>query len=97
MKVDNGQIFKLHIRKGQVNIDTMQEYNLYYYEDTGRVWLYCPCGEGHLISIPTIPTGKGIAWTITGLSSGVVTMYPSILNEPCGAHFFIRDGKIIWA
>lgn len=50
----------------------------------------CACGCG----MQTVtPFGQG--WVVTEVS-GKPTISPSILN-PCGSHYFVRNGEIVWA
>lgn len=39
------------------------------------------------------PTGPG-HWACL-IANEQVTLSPSILN-PCGAHYFVRDGNVVW-
>ena len=53
----------------------------------------CPCGCGGEVSIPLTADG----WKLNG-SLDEPTLSPSILwKHGCLAHFFIRDGKVVWA
>lgn len=54
----------------------------------------CPCGCGSIIVASLSPARYSI--TYDGES---VSLYPSIgnWNLPCKSHYFIRNGKIIWA
>lgn len=54
----------------------------------------CACGCGNKVVVPLNPT----AWAFTE-SNGLPTLYPSIGNWqlPCRSHYFITDGRIIWA
>jgi len=98
MRAKNGQEFSMIIKAGEVNIDVMEENVLYYYKDTGKVWMYCPCGCETIITIPTAHIGKYVhnIWEILGVTTGKISLSPSIINQPCGAHFIIIDGKLRW-
>lgn len=50
----------------------------------------CPCGCGDSTIVPFGEHG----WHMTE-KDGKITFSPSILN-PCGAHYFVRDNKIVW-
>ncbi|MPM27692.1 hypothetical protein SDC9_74205 [bioreactor metagenome] len=62
------------------------------------VGFLCPCGCGGFHLLPTYRPGekKSISpgWEMERVGDKV-TLHPSLLNG-CGAHFFIRDNKIIW-
>lgn len=50
----------------------------------------CPCGCGMRA---VCQTGEG-GWS---LDESTVTLSPSILNRNCKAHYWIRNGEIVWA
>jgi hypothetical protein len=52
----------------------------------------CPCPCGRVVCLPIGPGG----WVMSQNEAGV-SLSPSILNHPCEAHYFIRDGEIVWA
>jgi hypothetical protein len=54
----------------------------------------CACGCGEKVRTPLDPTG----WRISKGKDGP-SLYPSIGNwqHKCKSHYFIRDGKVIWA
>lgn len=62
-----------------------------------QVELNCPCGCGDLLILPVNNKGEAgrPGWGIT-YQDGKVTLNPSILQFRCGAHYFIRENKIIW-
>ena len=53
----------------------------------------CPCGCGNVV---VTPINMPSAWSYSEGEDGLPTLNPSILN-PCGAHYFIRDGRIVTA
>lgn len=59
-------------------------------------WLaefFCPCGCGDRVMLPLVPGGSP-RWT---LNAEAQTLNPSINRvHRCKAHFFIRNGKVIW-
>jgi hypothetical protein len=62
------------------------------YVDPRYISHRCPCGCGRTLLLPiTGPNG----WTLTR-EGDLVTMNPSILNHPCGAHYFIRRNEIVF-
>lgn len=54
----------------------------------------CCCGCGDKVVTPLSP-GE---WQL-GYDGEAVTLYPSIGNSrfPCGSHYWIRKGKVVWA
>ena len=67
---------------------------LYVSEEFGTVAHLCPCGCGSKIRTPLGPTEWSLKVTNRGPS-----LFPSIGNwqRPCKSHYWIRQGKIIWA
>lgn len=62
---------------------------LYLLRARGHGNFICPCGCGYMTGIHVNPGG----WT---LDEKTVTVAPSVLTQPCGAHFFIRNGEVVW-
>lgn len=58
--------------------------------------LQCPCGCGETIDVNLMTTRKPV-WQLS-LANGKVSFHPSLWvpKEKCGAHFWIKNGKIIW-
>lgn len=54
----------------------------------------CCCGCGSEVVTPLGPA----AWTLK-ITSRAISLDPSIGNSslPCRSHYFIRDGRVIWA
>jgi hypothetical protein len=52
----------------------------------------CPCPCGRVVYLPTGPGG----WTLSQNDAGT-SLSPSILNHPCEAHYWIRDGEVVMA
>lgn len=67
---------------------------LYVSEEFGAVAHLCPCGCGSKIRTPLGPT----EWSIK-ISDKGPSLSPSIGNWqiPCKSHYWIRNGKIVWA
>lgn len=84
------------------DVNDVQDGILYFVPDSWRglntVAFLCPCGCGGFHMIPIYPGGSHVpdfcAWEYTR-EGGKITLSPSLLNG-CGAHFFIRENKIIW-
>lgn len=58
--------------------------------------LLCPCGCGEVLAL-NLMDGHSPRWTVATSSEGTVSIHPSIDATKCGAHFWIRDGRITWA
>lgn len=58
--------------------------------------LQCPCGCGDTIDV-NLMKARRPAWQLS-VTDGKPTFHPSLWvpKEKCGAHFWIRNGKIIW-
>ena len=58
--------------------------------------LVCPCGCGHLIQLSLLQADSP-CWGLKTDHGGKVSISPSIWRSlGCQAHFFVRDGRIIW-
>lgn len=59
-------------------------------------WMKCPCGCGDEVGINFLDKNPGApSWTI---DVEKVTVHPSILRRcGCRAHYWIRDGRVVWA
>lgn len=58
--------------------------------------MLCPCGCGKVIHLSLLPTDSP-TWTISFNGAGLPTLAPSIWRtEGCRAHFFLRQGVIVW-
>jgi hypothetical protein len=64
-----------------------------------HIWqaaLLCPCGCGHLIQLSLLNSDSP-RWDLKVDRDGKATISPSISRTlGCQAHFFVRDGGIIW-
>lgn len=61
------------------------------------VMMRCPCGCGQPVELPLIPEARP-RWTLRVDKDGHPTLVPSVwMREGCRAHFFIRNGKVVWA
>jgi hypothetical protein len=58
----------------------------------------CPCGAGHRVLLNT-DQGRRPAWSVTQPPKGGLSIAPSVDfhdgHRRC--HYFVRDGRIIWA
>jgi|tagenome__1003787_1003787.scaffolds.fasta_scaffold20934036_2 hypothetical protein len=58
--------------------------------------LACPCGCGDTIDV-NLMKSRQPAWQLS-IANGKPTVHPSLWvpKEKCGAHFWIRNGRITW-
>lgn len=61
-------------------------------------WLLmrCPCGCGQQIAL-NLMQSHSPRWSISVQSANRFSVHPSIDATSCGAHFWIRDGLVIWS
>jgi Family of unknown function (DUF6527) len=58
--------------------------------------LDCPCGYGHTILLP-LSGPHAPLWSLS-VSNGLPSISPSIDRQDSRrCHYFLRDGKILWA
>ncbi len=55
----------------------------------------CPDGCGETIMLDLSPK-RSPHWTVEGHASGAISVYPSVVNGRCGAHFLVRSNRIVW-
>ena len=58
----------------------------------------CPCRRGHRIMLNTDPLRRP-TWQVANGSTRHLTVTPSVdyQDEHFHCHYFIRDGKVLWA
>ena len=63
----------------------------------GYKWLLftCPCGCNQQIALNLMQSHTP-HWELTIRTPTIFTVYPSVDFSQCGAHFWLRDGKVIW-
>lgn len=80
--------------------DRLRENKVYLVGDEGFVWqaaFSCPCGCGESIQLSLLERDRP-RWRAHVDQAGRVTLAPSIWRQKgCRSHFFVRNGKIIWA
>ena len=73
---------------------------LYVVKEDGVAWqaaLICPCGCGDRLDLNLLPDERPY-WQVRIGASGVASLHPSVQRtEGCESHFFLREGRIIWA
>jgi hypothetical protein len=55
----------------------------------------CPNGCGGTVMLDLSPTRQP-RWSLDMHTDGTITVYPSVVNRECGAHFLIRRNRITW-
>lgn len=55
----------------------------------------CPDGCGETIVLDLSPTRRP-HWSVDLHSEGTISVYPSVVNRACSAHFLIRRNRIVW-
>jgi hypothetical protein len=62
-----------------------------------RKWalLRCPCGCGEILALNLMQTHSPF-WTVRLNINGDATLHPSVDATKCGAHFWLRNGVIVW-
>lgn len=65
-------------------------------EQPWQAAMRCPCGCGALIQLSLVPHDRP-RWAATIDRRARPTLVPSVWrNTGCRAHFFLRDGLVIW-
>lgn len=58
--------------------------------------LSCPCGCGDVLELMLIPEARP-RWRLTVDPKNRPSLYPSVWRDGrCGAHFWLRDGRVRW-
>jgi hypothetical protein len=57
--------------------------------------LRCPCGCGQQIALNLMHSHNPF-WRIEVRSRASFSVHPSVDSTTCGAHFWLRDGRVIW-
>lgn len=80
--------------------DEIQNNRIYLVGNDNCYWcgvLKCPCGCGESIHLNLIEKNQP-SWKTTLSNHNRVSVSPSIWKKSgCKSHFFIREGKVIWA
>jgi hypothetical protein len=61
-------------------------------------WLLmqCPCGCGQQIAL-NLMQSHSPRWRVSIQSMNRFSIHPSVDATSCGAHFWLRDGRVIWS
>lgn len=57
--------------------------------------LKCPCGCGQQIAL-NLMSSHTPRWRVEVQSRSRFSVHPSVDSTSCGAHFWLRDGRVIW-
>jgi len=81
-------------------IDNPKEKILYVIGSSNEPWqveMRCPCGCGEKIVLP-VNEETTPCWSLQIVDRNIPTLHPSIWrSKNCRSHFFLRNGKVIWA
>jgi hypothetical protein len=79
--------------------ETLEVETLYVLTEDGVPWeaaMTCPSGCGERLELNLLPDQRP-RWRYSITGEGVPSLYPSIDREiGCMAHFFLRNGKVVW-
>ncbi len=59
------------------------------------VVLKCPCGCRDTLALNLMQSHQP-AWRLTVERFGKASLFPSVHASSCGAHFWLKKGRIIW-
>ncbi len=57
--------------------------------------LKCPCGCGQQIAL-NLMQSHSPRWRVDMRPHASFSVHPSVDSRTCGAHFWLRDGRVIW-
>ena len=65
---------------------------------SGYKWILfsCPCGCDQQIAL-NLMQSHSPRWRVDVRSPDSFTVHPSVDATNCGAHFWLRDGRVIWS
>ena len=90
---------RLQTRRADELPDVIDKGSIYLIGERGNLWfgaLLCPCGCGDTIQLNFLEDASP-RWTVKEHWNGMVTLQPSVWRQKgCGAHFFVRAGKVLW-
>ncbi len=80
--------------------DRLDLSRVYLVGDDGIPWsaaMLCPCGCGAVIRLSLVTMDRP-SWRYRTGERGRITLAPSVWRTTgCRSHFFVRDGRIVWA
>lgn len=84
---------------GEVPPSKLPSRDLLLLREGGEAWsvlMRCPCGCRQPVELPLIREARP-RWSLRVDKEGHPTLAPSIWRqEGCRAHYFVRDGKVVW-
>ena len=79
--------------------DSLEPMRFYLVGDPDEPWqaaLQCPCGCGDILQLSLLEHDYP-SWRVRLDGVGRVWLWPSVARgDRCGAHFFIRAGRVTW-
>lgn len=89
----------LVVLNGDTPPESIKDRHTYLCKDEGEDWslsMQCPCGCGDKLELMLL---KEVTphWTLRATKKRYPTLHPSVWRQSgCNAHFWLRDGRIIW-
>jgi hypothetical protein len=84
---------------GELSPSKLPSRDLLLLREGGEAWsilMRCPCGCDQPVELPLIREARP-RWSLRVNKAGYPTLAPSIWRrEGCRAHYFVRDGKVVW-
>lgn len=59
-------------------------------------FLLCPCGCGQQLTLNLMSSHRPV-WQLAVRGGKTPSLFPSIDSTSCGAHFWLRDGQVMWS
>lgn len=59
-------------------------------------YLMCPCGCGQQLALNLMPSQYPV-WRVSIRTESDFSILPSVDSTTCGAHFWLRSGRIKWS
>ena len=57
--------------------------------------LRCPCGCNEELALNLMRSHRPV-WQVAVNDAGLASLHPSVHSTKCGAHFWVKDGRVIW-
>jgi hypothetical protein len=86
-------------RADATSVVTEDEYSVCIVAKAGHpkwAMFQCPCRCGQTIELNLMSSQRPF-WQIGLPSEAQLTLHPSVNSTSCGAHFWIREGRLTWA
>jgi hypothetical protein len=59
-------------------------------------FLLCPCGCGQQLTLNLMSSHRPV-WQLAVRRGKTPSLFPSIDSTTCGAHFWLRNGRVMWS